>query len=215
MRAASAAPCRRVLRFDSRSRQAGRTRQNRSTRSPAGGDAGFREWSCHATSGLPSMSPPTHEPKCRMLGTSSDPPARRRLWRAPPRSPRRTAARRGRECRSDRTIRARAHRPPSILRAGCSSVCQMLVTSSRTRAHKRVQLGGGRPWDVPFEQVMRDVLLLAQYRAAGRFGRVSREHGFDAHGADQCEDLLQRQSGALQAARCNPQCRRAAMCSSR
>ena len=52
---------------------------------------------------------------------------------------------------------------------------------------------------VPVEQVLRDVLLFAQDRAPGRFGRMPREHGFDAHGGDQFERLRKRHSVAMQA----------------
>ena len=74
----------------------------------------------------------------------------------------------------------------------------MLAISSRTRAH-RVSNWRSRRGIQPIEQTLRDVLLLAQDGAAGRFRRVPGEHGFNAHGADQIEGLLERHSVALQA----------------
>ncbi len=61
-----------------------------------------------------------------------------------------------------------------------------------------IQFGGGRGRIQPIEQVVRDVLLLAQDRAPGGFGRMPREHRLDAHGGDQFQCLLQRHSVALQ-----------------
>ena len=61
----------------------------------------------------------------------------------------------------------------------------MLVISRRTRAHKRIELGARRAGILTVEQILRDVLLLAQDRAAGGFGRMCREHRLDAHRSNQ------------------------------
>ena len=49
------------------------------------------------------------------------------------------------------------------------------------------------------QQIMRNVLLLAQNCAARGFGGMRREHRLDAHPAHQLQRLIQRHAGALQA----------------
>ena len=49
------------------------------------------------------------------------------------------------------------------------------------------------------EQILGDALLLAQDRAARRFGWMRREHRLDAHGGDEVHDLPERQAVAPQA----------------
>jgi hypothetical protein len=62
-----------------------------------------------------------------------------------------------------------------------------------------MQFGGRRGGIVPVQQVMRDVLLLAQDGASGRFGRMPGEHRLDAHGSNQFQRLLEGHPAALQA----------------
>ncbi len=65
---------------------------------------------------------------------------------------------------------------------------------------ERVHLGARGSRVGPLQQVMRDVLLLAQNGASRGFGRMCREHRLDAHLADELHGLRQRHPGALQAA---------------
>ena len=77
-----------------------------------------------------------------------------------------------------------------------SAVCQPPVISLRMRSQICARLGGRARQPEAAEQQLRDLLLLAQDRAARRFGRMRGEHRLDPHLEHQAADLVERRAPA-------------------